>query len=274
MATNNCCVQRLAYSSVGIGDPILLIHGFGASRYSWRHLTTALAKHHQVISIDLKGFGDSPKPRDDLYSMYDQARLVRNFILDHQLQNLRIVGHSMGGAVALATSIYLQQHNPQILKKLVLVDAIAYPQDIPLFIRILATPVLGKLSLHLLPETLQVGSLLKKVYFNDKLITERDIQHYAKLLKRPNAKYALRSSARQLFPRDITDFSQQIDTLKIPALIIHAKHDEIVPLATARKLHRVIKGSFLHILDNVGHAVQEEQPQLLLPIIEPFLTKD
>ena len=94
---------QLASSSVGEGNPVLLIHGFGASSYSWRHIIAPLAQKYRVITIDLKGFGESPKPRDDLYSVYEQARLVRNFILENDLQNVRIIGHSYGGGVALVT---------------------------------------------------------------------------------------------------------------------------------------------------------------------------
>ena len=81
---------QLASSSVGKGDPVLLIHGFGASSYSWRYVIEPLAQKYRVITIDLKGFGESPKPRDDQYSVYEQARLVRNFILENKLENLSI----------------------------------------------------------------------------------------------------------------------------------------------------------------------------------------
>ncbi|MBP9102208.1 MAG: alpha/beta fold hydrolase, partial [Nitrosomonas sp.] len=98
-------VLELSSRSTGTGEPVLLIHGFGASSYSWRHVIEPLAQKNRVITIDLKGFGDSPKPRDDAYSVYEQARLVRNYILENDLKNLHIVGHSYGGGVALAVSI-------------------------------------------------------------------------------------------------------------------------------------------------------------------------
>ena len=54
---------QLAFSSIGEGNPVLLIHGFGASSYSWRHIIAPLAQKYRVITLDLKGFGESPKPR-------------------------------------------------------------------------------------------------------------------------------------------------------------------------------------------------------------------
>ncbi|MGV8713247.1 MAG: alpha/beta fold hydrolase [Nitrosomonas sp.] len=262
---------QLASSSTGKGDPVLLIHGFGASSYSWRHMIAPLAQKYRVITVDLKGFGESPKPRDDLYSVYEQARLVRNFILENDLHNLHIIGHSYGGGVALVTSIYLSASHPHLQKSLVLIDSIAYPQDLPDFVEVLATPILGPLVIYATPNTLQVKSLLKKVYFNDALIPQDAIDHYADNLDKPNAKYATLTSARQMLPTDLQQFSDNYANLTIPALIIWSRNDEIIPLAIGERLHEDLPNSKLVVLSDVGHAVQEEKPSLVLPHLQQFL---
>lgn len=262
---------ELASSSTGAGEPVLLIHGFGASSYSWRHVIEPLAQKNRVIAIDLKGFGNSPKPRDDAYSVYEQARLIRNFILENNLKNLHIVGHSYGGGVALAVSIYLSASNPGLQKSLVLIDSVAYPQELPGFVKILATPVLGPLLTYALPNTLQVKNLLQKVYFNDDLIPQEAVDHYAADLGQPDAKYALLTSARQMLPTDLQEFSENYSSLTIPALIIWSREDEIVPLAVGKRLHENLPNSRLVIMSDVGHAVQEEKPSLLLPHLRNFL---
>ncbi|MEQ1816643.1 MAG: alpha/beta hydrolase [Nitrosomonas sp.] len=262
---------QLASSSVGKGNPVLLIHGFGASSYSWRHIIAPLAQKYRVITIDLKGFGESPKPRDDLYSVYEQARLVRNFILENDLQNVRIIGHSYGGGVALVTSIYLAASHPNLQNSLVLIDSIAYPQDLPDFVEVLATPVLGPLLIYTISNTIQVKSLLKKVYFNDALISQSAIDHYAGNLDKPNAKYATLTTARQMLPIDLQQFSNNYSSLTIPTLIIWSKDDEIVPLEIGERLHADLPNSRMVVIKDVGHAVQEEKPSLLLPHLQQFL---
>lgn len=262
---------QLAFQSTGTGEPVLLIHGFGASSYSWRHIVAPLAQKNRVITIDLKGFGDSPKPRDDAYSVYEQARLIRNFILENDLKNLHIIGHSYGGGVALAVSIYLSASNPGLQKSLVLIDGIAYPQELPGFVKILATPILGSLITYAVPNTLQVKNLLQKVYFNDDLIPQEAIDHYAGNLGKPNAKYALLTSVRQMLPTDLQAFSENYASLTIPALIIWSREDEIVPLSVGKRLHENLPNSKLVIMSGVGHAVQEEKPALLLPHLRSFL---
>ena len=250
---------------------MLLIHGFGASSYSWRHIIAPLAQKYRVITIDLKGFGESPKPRDDLYSVYEQARLVRNFILENDLQNVRIIGHSYGGGVALVTSIYLAASHPNLQNSLVLIDSIAYPQDLPDFVEVLATPVLGPLLIYTIPNAIQVKSLLKKVYFNDALIPQSAIDHYAGNLDKPNAKYATLTTARQMLPIDLQQFSNNYSSLTIPTLIIWSKDDEIVPLEIGERLHADLPNSRMVVIKDVGHAVQEEKPSLLLPHLQQFL---
>lgn len=64
---------RLHSEEYGRGEPIVFLHGLGLSTYSWRHLVGPLARHYRAILLDLKGFGNSPKPLDQEYTLYDQA---------------------------------------------------------------------------------------------------------------------------------------------------------------------------------------------------------
>src|SRR5437660_10262845 len=81
----------LHYKIYGTGNPLLCIHGFGASLFSWRNFVTPLSQNYQLILIDLKGAGNSPKPPDTGYSTQDYANLTYQFILDHDLRNLPLV---------------------------------------------------------------------------------------------------------------------------------------------------------------------------------------
>lgn len=262
---------QLVSHSVGSGDPVLLLHGFGASSYSWRYLIEPLARHYRVITLDLKGFGESPKPRDNAYSVYEQARLVRNFILANDLKQVHIVGHSFGGGVALVASIYLSVSHPGLQKSLVLIDSVAYPQTLPGFIKILATPVLGPLLVYGLPDTFQVKDLLQKVYFDDALIPQDAIDHYAADLGKPGAKYALLATAQQILPPDLPQLANNYNYLTVPTLIVWGKEDAIIPLVIGKRLHDNLPNAKLVVLDEVGHAVQEEKPSLLLPYLLHFL---
>src|SRR6266508_3854539 len=96
-ASDPCAGSYLHCVSYGSGDPIIALHGLGATLYSWRNLVDKFP-NHQLILLDLKGAGDSPKPHDRHYSIEDQANLILQFIRQNDLKNLTLMGNSYGGA--------------------------------------------------------------------------------------------------------------------------------------------------------------------------------
>ena len=261
----------LHYETYGHGKPVVLIHGLGVNSFTWRHLIAPLSQHHRVITLDLKGYGMSPKPDDDMYSLYDQSRLVSQFIIEHDLRNVTLVGHSYGGGVALASAVYLSRAHPGRLERLVLIDSIAYKQSLPMFVRLLATPILGPLLVHLVPETRQIRSIMELTYYDDRLIENESVELYAQSLRSPGAKNALLSTARQILPSDIEEFAQMYRELRVPTLILWGKEDEIIPLSIGQRLAFDLPNATLKVLADTGHAPQEESPKETLRLIEGFL---
>lgn len=72
--------RKLHYLSAGSGPPILLLHGWPTSAYLWRNVMGPMAKTHQVIALDLPGFGQSSKVPADSFSVTEHARLSRIFM--------------------------------------------------------------------------------------------------------------------------------------------------------------------------------------------------
>src|SRR6266480_1953222 len=85
----------------GTGDPILCLHGLGASMFSWRHLIAPLSRNNQLILVDFKGCGKSPKPKDTHYSIEEHTDEIYKLIIGENLTNLTLMGNSLGGAIAL-----------------------------------------------------------------------------------------------------------------------------------------------------------------------------
>jgi len=99
-ASDPCAKSVLHCESYGNGNPIIALHGLGGTLYSWRELKGRFP-NHQLILLDLKGAGNSPKPHDKHYAIRDQADLILKFIRDSNLNNLTLMGNSYGGAVSL-----------------------------------------------------------------------------------------------------------------------------------------------------------------------------
>ncbi|MEE9302231.1 MAG: alpha/beta hydrolase [Thiotrichaceae bacterium] len=255
------------------GEVVLLLHGFAESSYTWRYLEDDLAKTHRVINLDLKGFGDSPKPRDGRYSIYDQAVAVKHFIKQQKLKRITLVGHSLGGGIALALTL-MAENEPWVVERLILIDAAAYQQNLPSMIRDLSTPIIGELGVYLIPARIQAKQAYTFAFYNDKKIPKEGIEYSARSFSKPGARYVFLQSAKQLIPEDIEKISRQYTTIKQPSLIIWGYHDVVVPRRFARRLHNDLQHSDLRLIHHAGHMPHEETPATVLRLIQRFFAKE
>ena len=265
---------RLAYRDHGTGPTILLLHGFGASSYTWRHVEPALiASGNRVITLDMKGFGLSEKPFDDRYSIFDQAALVSQFIDRIGLKKVTVVGHSLGGGVALVLALDKNPAKRKRIAKLILIDSIAYAQKIPIAFNILRTPVLGEISTRLVPLEVQTRVALKLAYYDDSKFDSRDVKQYSGPLKDKGSRNALIQTARQILPENLPELSSRYKTIKIPALIIWCDHDKVIKPNIGLRLNRDLPNSTFRLVGECGHLPQEEQPVQTIWFIQNFLKR-
>ena len=260
----------LHYEVCGSGDPILAIHGLGASNYTWRKLKGRLPDH-KLILIDLKGHGESVKPRDTNYSIPDQAELVLQFIREHDLKNLTLMGNSYGGAVSLMVAIRLCEEEPERLAKLILICSGGYNQDLPWHLKLIRTPVLGWLAIHLLPASANTLTVLRYSYYKKRLINWKQCKAYARPICSPGGRHALVQVAKQAVPENFEELIAQYPRITVPTLLIWGRYDRVIPLSIGERLNRDIPNSKLVVLDNVGHVPQEEKPEETIAVIKTFL---
>ena len=87
------------YTKQGKGKPLILLHGFAGSTYTWRHLIPLLTDHYTVYAYDLLAFGLSDKPPDGNYDMASHADFLIGFMDALKMPSANLVGHSMGGVI-------------------------------------------------------------------------------------------------------------------------------------------------------------------------------
>jgi pimeloyl-ACP methyl ester carboxylesterase len=262
---------RINYYEAGQGPPVILLHGFGGSAYSWRFLAPALARDHRVLTIDLKGYGLSAKPEDGRYALRDQADLVAAFIRTRDLHDLVVIGHSMGGGVTLMTYFKVAGDDRGRIKKLVLIDSAGYPQKMPWFIWLARAPGLGSVGGKLIPPRFATVRVLRKCYYHKDRITDEQIDTYAYYGSLPGAREALVATAQQIVPEDIEAVTARYRTINVPVLIIWGVEDEVVPLSVGEQFKRDIPDAKLVILPECGHMPPEEEPQETNRLITKFL---
>ena len=92
---------KISTLSAGEGDPVICVHGLGATKASFLPTVAALADHHRVIAMDLPGFGDSDKPLGAPYDAPYFARAIEALLDELEIERAHLIGNSMGGRVAI-----------------------------------------------------------------------------------------------------------------------------------------------------------------------------
>jgi pimeloyl-ACP methyl ester carboxylesterase len=270
--SNACSTNTGLYCEMhGSGDPVLFIHGLGASMFTWRKLVDPLKTDYQLFLIDLKGFGKSPKPKDKKYAVQDHADLLYKFIVEHDLKKLTIVGNSYGGAVSLLLAITLIEKDKDRLSKLILIDSGGYKKHLPWHVKLLRTPLLGWLALHVFSSKRNARMILKFSYYNDDLIEAPQVDEYAAGLAAPGGKSALLRTAKQAIPKNIKELIAKYPNISVPTLIIWGQEDEVIPQKIGEMLDTAIPCSKLVVIPATGHVPQEETPDKTIPLIRDFL---
>jgi pimeloyl-ACP methyl ester carboxylesterase len=147
---------RRAYRIAGSGPPILLIHGIGDNSTTWDAVQAKLSERFTVIAPDLLGHGKSDKPRAD-YSIAAYANGMRDLLSVLDIERVTIVGHSLGGGVAMQFAYQF----PQLVDRLILVSAGGVTKDINFVLRCVSLPMgseaLALLRLPLLLPAVQIA---------------------------------------------------------------------------------------------------------------------
>jgi len=253
----------------GRGRPILLVHGLGASSYTWRHLVGPLSRRHRVITLDLKGFGRSEKPFDKAYSLLHHASLVSAFIRKRRLHDLTLIGHSFGGAVALVVALDLNRSSRARIRNLVLMNAPAYPQPNTDFVSFMHAPVLPYVVLGLVPPVLATWLSLDDQ--QQKILSGGDVRAYAAPFYDPAARHALITTARQIVPANADQLIAMYPSIRQRTLVIWCQDDSTVPLGTGRRLTQALPRARLKVIDGCTHAPQDERPRATIQHISRFL---
>lgn len=238
--------------------PVVLVHGLGkAAARDWSRVIPALAERYSVYALDLPGFGDSDKGNHH-YSPENFARVLEAVLKDRVERPFALVGHSMGGAVALA---YAAAY-PQRVSRLVLVDAagVLHRSVYAEFLgRVGAQRVLGMDSPWFDSVVRAIQYRVENWPVRGDLALEHAGVRQRVLRGDPNAiaAYALVEH----------DFSEALPRIKAPTLLIWGAFDSIAPMRTGQALASAIPKARLQVLEGLGHAPQIEAPQRFNPIL-------
>ncbi len=265
---------QVHYKRTGDGEPtLILLHGFGASVFSWREVMEPLGELGTVIAFDRPAFGLTERPLSwekgaNPYTPQAQVALVVELMDALGIDEAVLVGNSAGGTVAVNAALA----HPERFEALVLVDAAIYVGGgAPSWIRpLLRTPQLDRLG-PLLARRIAVGgdAFLESAWHDPGRITPEIRAGYRKPLRAENwdrALWELTKASQQ------SDLSARIGEITMPSLVITGDDDRIVPTEQSIRLGREIPQAELVVIPDCGHLPHEECPGPFLDAVQSFLT--
>ncbi len=251
---------RIAYTSNGEGKPLVFLHGFTYSSYSFRYNIPILSQFSRMICPDLVGHGKSDKPRRFNYSLKNQALLLRKFCGKLGLDKIDLGGCSMGGALAMKFTLAY----PDIVDRLILVDSAGIDDDVKASSTYLDIPVLGYIFALIATIRFRKSTRHRMMSDEDK---SGDFDDY---LDELNSLSSLLAGMRNLLANKAFRVDD-IEKITQKTLIVWGENDSLFSLDTARKLAERIPNSRMILLPDAGHLPNEEKPADFNQVVIDFL---
>lgn len=253
------------YRVTGEGAVVVLLHGTGASLHTWEEWTKDLAKDHQVIGIDLPGFGLTGPDPNNSYSPKRYVQFLEDVLTHLNVDSCAMAGNSFGGYVAWNYAVT----HPDKVKKLCLINSSGYPrgdQPTPLSFKLASNKITQPLVRNVTPRMI-VEKTVNVVYFNDDKVTEDLVDRYFDMLLRQGNRSGLIGRLNQVKNEN----SEDIKKIECPTLIMWGDDDQLVRPEDAYRFDADIRNSKLIMYKDMGHVPMEEIPEQTVAEFRAFL---
>ena len=259
-----CDATQLSYLQAGVGaGATVLLHGIGGSKEIWWSTLVALAPLGRAFALDLPGHGGSPHLSDA--GMAQIAARVADFCDARGLTAIALVGHSMGGNIALELTLA----RPALVRRLVLVDPAARATDLPIY-----------------TNSTRVNSFQRWAAFRTSVALGQKVGRVGRYVPhRHRGGFVLPALRRAsyLARHDVGAMQQQLDSLianpigarlaeiQVPTLVISGEFDPLVPPAYSRRVAEAIPGARYTVVRRAGHNPMDERPRAFEQVLLEFL---
>lgn len=261
------------YQEGGVGEALLLIHGFPTASWDWYLIWEKLTRHFHVIAPDMLGFGFSDKPKNYQYSIMDQADLHEALMEKKGIQKVHILAHDYGDTVAqellarwllrkntsvqsldiqsvtlLNGGVFPEMHRPRLIQKI-----LASPLG-----RLLA-PFMGKGRLH---------KTFNDIFGKNTQPTQDEIEECWFLVANKNGKYRIPQLIRYMQERRTyrERWVGALEQCTIPLFHINGEVDPISGRHTGEYFKKVIPQVNVFFLEGIGHYPQVEAPEEVMSL--------
>ncbi len=273
--------HKIQYTVMGVGQPLLLIHGFGASIGHWRKNLPVLAeKGYRVFAIDLLGFGGSDKPALD-YTVELWQKQIKDFWSAHISEPTVFVGNSIGGLLSLMAIADF----PEIARGGVLINCAGglnhRPEELNLpmqlimgaFTKLVSWQVTGRLIFNNIRQKQRIRRTLFQVYSNREAVTDELVDMLYEPSCDPGAQQVFTSVLSA--PAGPTP-TELLGRLQHPLLVLWGEDDPWTPIAGAAIYQELAAGdrnTEFYPIPNAGHCPHDEKPDMVNNLISNWLAQ-
>jgi len=249
----------------GSGPLLLLLHGVLGSLYDWDGWVDQLKAHYRIVRLDIPGFGLTGPANFD----WNEEELTRFFYAALEFMGIDkcyIAGSSLGGYLAWKAVV----KRPDVIEKLILVDAAGYPQQIPAPLRFFTTPIVDYFATKVTPRWIFDLSFAS-LFVDRSRIKPKEIERFYDLLLREGNRDSAREVLAYMFSRK-DEYPEEIATIKIPTLIMWGSEDSWVPVSLSELFKKDIPTAEVIIYPGVGHVPMLEIPEISARDAHRFLS--
>jgi pimeloyl-ACP methyl ester carboxylesterase len=255
-------------------EPLVLIHGLGATKSSWLPIVPDLARSYRVIAIDVPGFGASSKPIGPYSAPWFSDHIFR--MLDTMgIERARLAGNSMGGRI----SMEMAMRSPERVAGIAcLCPAAAFSKRPLLWMARIARPELGVFAARLPRERVRAG--LKDLFSSPGRVEESwydaAIDDFLHVWRDPRARMAFFASLRNIYldePHGESGFWARLAELRPPALFLYGSRDVLITARFARRVQLAVPTASVHVWKDCGHVPQIEHPERTVSTLLDFYAR-
>ncbi|HKD73977.1 MAG TPA: alpha/beta fold hydrolase [Ktedonobacterales bacterium] len=267
------CNFQMSYIAGGKGEPVVLLHGLGADNSTWRKVLPELAEHFTVYAIDMFGCGQSDKPVIE-YTVEAMAHYVRLFMDAVGIEQAHIIGHSLGGGIAMQTLYF----SPERVRRVVLADTGGLGRDVHWLLRMTTLPgahsVIGMLTD---PRSRLLELLAKMEEYEVRRLNaefESEIPMTLGRLRDPATRRSFLRMIRAvggLGGQTVSALARLPERADRQFLLIWGERDRIIPASHGRIATTLLPNAHLAVIPDCFHQPQIEYPRRFLQLALDFL---
>jgi pimeloyl-ACP methyl ester carboxylesterase len=262
--------HTISYTVKGEGEPLLLIHGYGAGIWVWEKQVEVLSQWYRVYALDLIGHGFSDRPKIP-YTPETYIHCLRDFMDGVGIEKATLVGNSMGGGIAWAMAILF----PERVDHLILIDCV--PPDVLGQVKNESFRILAAIKgIPFLPYLIMAArnkNSIRQIFLecvsDIRLITPEVVNRQYQLSKINGTTWALYSTFKHA--KEALKLKDPFSLIRNPTLFIWGEKDLIFPPEVGETLHHAIAGSNFQKIEKSGHIPMWETPDEVNRAILSFL---